>query len=126
MLVDNEKFLLELKKLFEATKASGTVYLTYKRFTQRPPSKKKAAAAATAAPTTGATTTTTAASASTSVPDQSPQCLVRLSDGKAIKFSTRVKVKDIPKYQSAYSAMLKGQVFDSLQKPSKQKAPTAQ
>ncbi|KAJ8581265.1 signal recognition particle SRP9/SRP14 subunit [Rhizopogon salebrosus TDB-379] len=87
-LVDHNTFLQQLAALFESTKDKGTIWLTHKRLIHD-----------------GKDTTMKEGDGD----DQSREypCIVRVTDGKKAKFSTKVLSKDLDKFHSAYGALLK-------------------
>jgi signal recognition particle subunit SRP14 len=96
VLVDADRFLNELTKLYEATKESGTVWVTLKRSSLQPNGKRK----------------------SESPVDESQfRCIVRATDGKK-KISTLLSAKDHQRFQTAYATVLKAHM-DTLKKRDK-------
>ncbi|KAG0697732.1 signal recognition particle, SRP9/SRP14 subunit [Suillus ampliporus] len=87
-LVNNNTFLQQLGALFESTKDKGTVWLTHKRLTHD-----------------GDDTVMKEEDGS----DGSKEypCIVRVTDGKKTKFSTKILSTDLDKFHSAYGALLK-------------------
>ena len=95
VLLELDPFLTS--KLFERTKASGTVFLTMKRTNMKPRSSKAPAK------------------------EEDYKCLVRATVGKRT-ISTVVAGKDHAKFQQSYTTILKARM-DGLKKREKQKKP---
>lgn len=94
-----DKFLTELHKLYERNKDTGTVYLTMKRTNEKPRKSKQ---------------------------DHSAlplKCLLRATDGKR-KISTIISGKELPRFQDAYTTILRAHT-DSLKKRERVKQPSA-
>ncbi|KAK0500885.1 signal recognition particle, SRP9/SRP14 subunit [Armillaria luteobubalina] len=96
-LVDNDKFLRKLSELFESSsKDNGSIWLTHKRLTHD-----------------GEDTAMKHEEGEADVREY--PCLVRLSDGGEIKFSTQVRAlqlhsvssADLHKFHSTYGSLLK-------------------
>ncbi|KAG2106966.1 signal recognition particle, SRP9/SRP14 subunit [Suillus discolor] len=87
-LVDNNTFLQQLGALFESTKDKGTIWLTYKRLTHD-----------------GDDTVMKEEDGSDG--SREYPCIVRVTDGKKAKFSTKILSVDLDKFHSAYGALLK-------------------
>ncbi|KAG2144638.1 signal recognition particle, SRP9/SRP14 subunit [Suillus bovinus] len=87
-LVDNNTFLQQLGALFESTKDKGTIWLTYKRLTHD-----------------GDDTVMKEGDGSDG--SREYPCIVRVTDGKKVKFSTKILSIDLDKFHSAYGALLK-------------------
>ncbi|KAF8648782.1 hypothetical protein AX16_006164 [Volvariella volvacea WC 439] len=85
-LVDNDTFLSQLAALFESSKEKGTIWLTHKRLTYGSEVGKDGDA---------------------SKDSQEYPCLLRVSDGGKVKFSTRIEASQLPKFHSAYGTLLK-------------------
>lgn len=96
VLLENDTFLLELTKMFQKSRNSGTVTLTMKRYDGR--TKPKPRKGSQAEPT-------------------EYKCLVRASLGNK-KLSTVINHGDINKFQMAYCNLLKGNM-DGLKKRDK-------
>ncbi|ESK88423.1 signal recognition particle 14 kda [Moniliophthora roreri MCA 2997] len=85
-LVDNDTFLKQLAALFESSKSQGSIWLTHKRLTHdddvnmEPEGQSE---------------------------DTEYPCLVRLTDGGEVKFSTRVTSAQLPAFHREYGALLK-------------------
>eukprot|EP00959_Pyramimonas_sp_CCMP1952_P193890 4054510-Pyramimonas_sp.AAC.1 len=99
MYLDTDKFLIELGKLYERNKSSGTVYITMKRTNMKPKPKKGATASGTS---------------------DDYLCLVRATDGKK-KISATVGAKDHMRFQAAYATLMKAHM-DSLKKKDKKRS----
>eukprot|EP01116_Phalansterium_solitarium_P000928 TRINITY_DN10765_c0_g1_i1.p1 TRINITY_DN10765_c0_g1~~TRINITY_DN10765_c0_g1_i1.p1 ORF type:complete len:116 (-),score=38.71 TRINITY_DN10765_c0_g1_i1:176-523(-) len=102
--LDNDAFLTELTKLFNATKSVGSVYLTFKQQTltkDGAPAKKLKNDKAEAV-------------------EVHNKVLIRATDGKKTKFSTLVSAKDVVRFQTAYGNIVKAQM-DALKKKEKKK-----
>lgn len=122
MLLENDNFLLELTKLFQAqrVKNSGSLSLTMKRHDGRtkPKSqltKKQRLEQKNASTKINLSTTPTT---STSHDTVEYKCLVRAVYGSK-KLSTVVSSKDINRFQLAYSNLLKANM-DTLKKKAKE------
>ncbi|XP_076463844.1 signal recognition particle 14 kDa protein-like [Babylonia areolata] len=99
MLLESEVFLLELTKLFQKAKSSGSVTLTMKRFDGH--NKPR--------PRNGA------------LPEPNEyKCLIRATLGNR-KLSTVINHKDVTKFQMAYGNLLKANI-DGLKKKDKKSA----
>mmetsp|Transcript_32391 Transcript_32391/g.39213 ORF Transcript_32391/g.39213 Transcript_32391/m.39213 type:complete len:118 (+) Transcript_32391:406-759(+) len=99
-IIDPDRFLSELHKLYERNKTSGTVYLTMKRtdMKRKFKSKKKE--------------------------DEESEnheyvCLVRATDGKR-KISATLTPKDFVRFHQGYSTVLKANL-DALKKREREK-----
>ncbi|KAG6333808.1 hypothetical protein ID866_5278 [Astraeus odoratus] len=98
-LVDNNTFLKKLTELLDAPKDKGTVWLTHKRLTH---------------------------DGEDAVMDEGDQsnkeypCLVRVTDGKKIHFSTHVQPADLMKFHATYGSLLKAS-FTTLRKRDKKR-----
>lgn len=96
VLLDSDRFLSELNKMFERNKASGTVYLTIKKTNMKPKN-------------------------STKEPKSTDyKCLLRATDNKK-RISTAIAATQLPKFQSSYNTLLKAHM-DSLKRKEKNKA----
>lgn len=95
VLLELDPFLTELSKLFERTKASGTVFLTMKRTNMKPRSSKQPSQ------------------------EEDYKCLVRATVGKRT-ISTVVSGREHAKFQQSYTTILKARM-DGLKKREKQK-----
>ncbi|CAL1694695.1 unnamed protein product [Somion occarium] len=83
-LVDNDTFFKQLAALFEATKNTGSIWLTHKRLTYDGEDARMATDDAAEYP-----------------------CLVRATNGKEIKISTRVEPGGLDQFHSKYGTLLK-------------------
>ncbi|VVD06038.1 unnamed protein product [Leptidea sinapis] len=105
VLLDNDTFLIELAKLFQNARTSGSVTVTMKRYDGR-----------------------TAPNPRGGVAVQNPQykCLVR-AQCRSKKISTVIEQKDVENFTNVYSNLLKTSIngLKRLKKP-KKKAMTAQ
>ncbi|KAH8094745.1 signal recognition particle SRP9/SRP14 subunit [Cristinia sonorae] len=99
-LVDNDSFFKQLTALFESTKDAGSIWLTHKRLTHD-----------------GEDATMDAGDANDST--EYP-CLVRVTDGKELKLSTKVEPGGLEKFHSTYGSMLKASMT-SLRKRDKKR-----
>ena len=93
VLLDNDSFLSELTRMFQASKTGGPLSITMKKYDGR--NKPRAARETTAAPS-------------------EQKCLLRATNSKK-KISTVVIQKDVNKFQQAYANLLKGNI-DGLKK----------
>ena len=100
--LENDQFLNELNRMFDRSKAKGSVSLSMKRTNMKSRKHKPSAEAGSA-----------------SSPEEYV-CLVRATDGKK-KASTAVHAKDYFKFQASYSTILKAHM-DGLKKKEKVKA----
>lgn len=96
MLLSHEAFLTALKGLFEATQASGSVFITQKRVVPRATAKSEAAGAS-----------------------FKPYVLYRATDGKR-KLSTQVTADDAARFHPLYMSIIKGSM-GALKKIDKKK-----
>eukprot|EP01121_Diplochlamys_sp_Union-15-3_P013145 TRINITY_DN4043_c0_g1_i1.p1 TRINITY_DN4043_c0_g1~~TRINITY_DN4043_c0_g1_i1.p1 ORF type:complete len:105 (-),score=22.20 TRINITY_DN4043_c0_g1_i1:41-355(-) len=100
MLLDNDAFLTALTKLFDSTKQTGTVYVTFKTITHTEVKKK------------------------TKNKVEEQQCLVRATDGKSgnkkTKISTLLRAKDVNRFQMQYNTLMKAHM-DGLNKKTKKR-----
>ncbi|KAF9562247.1 signal recognition particle, SRP9/SRP14 subunit, partial [Agrocybe pediades] len=87
-LVDHDTFFKNLTALFESTKDQGTIWLTHKRLTY------------------DGEDTTMKVEEGSSDPREYP-CLVRVTDGKKHKFSTKVDSSELIKFHAFYGNLLK-------------------
>jgi len=100
-LVDHDTFLKQLTALFESTKEKGTIWLTHKRLTRD-----------------GDDATMKIEEGSSDMREY--PCLVRATDGKSAKFSTRVDSKQLLKFHAFYGSLLKSSMT-SLRKRDKKR-----
>jgi len=114
VLLDNDAFLTDLSKLLEKSKTKGSVFITMKRYIEKPKKEKKAKTGESATPAPKVTKT------EVSTENVEPRCLIRCTDGNNAKFSTLVLAKDVVKFQMAYGNILKAQM-DSLKRKEKKK-----
>ncbi|KAI0066545.1 signal recognition particle, SRP9/SRP14 subunit [Artomyces pyxidatus] len=84
-LVDNDEFLKQLTALFESTKEHGSIWLTHKRLTHD-----------------GEDADMGASDETTEYP-----CLIRVTNGKDVKLSTRIISSQLDKFLYAYGTLLK-------------------
>ncbi|KAI0347617.1 signal recognition particle, SRP9/SRP14 subunit [Trametopsis cervina] len=100
-LVDYEEFFKQLAALFEASKDKGSVWLTHKRLTHDGEDASKSSGPA----------------------DDSREypCLVRVTNGKEVNFSTRVEAGQLPKFHSEYGTLLKASMSPLLRKRDKKR-----
>ncbi|KAF8993088.1 signal recognition particle 14kD protein-domain-containing protein [Cyathus striatus] len=98
MLVDNDTFLKELASLFESTK--GSVWITHKRLTH------------------DGEDTTMHADASNDTTEY--PCLVRVTDGDKVKFSTTIAPGALEAFHATYGTLLKSS-FTTLRKRDKKR-----
>ena len=94
--LSNDGFLTALDKQFNKVRASGSLYINFKRYCPKPSKKGK--------PNPEGT---------------DPLCLIRAKLGNNC-ISTVVPQKDVPRFQSAFGTILKGNM-DALKKPEKEK-----
>ncbi|KAJ6606810.1 signal recognition particle, SRP9/SRP14 subunit [Mycena sp. CBHHK59/15] len=87
-LLDNDSFLKQLAALFESSKEHGSIWLTHKRLIHDGEDVSMAQA-------DGAEDT------------REYPCLIRVTDGGAAKFSTRVTSSQLEKFHHAYGTLLK-------------------
>ncbi|KAJ6541671.1 signal recognition particle, SRP9/SRP14 subunit [Mycena capillaripes] len=87
-LLDHDSFLQRLTALFESSKEHGSIWLTHKRLIHDGEDVSMVAAAG-------------------SDDDREYPCLVRVTDGGAAKFSTRVNSSELEKFHHAYGTLLK-------------------
>ncbi|KAJ6520536.1 signal recognition particle, SRP9/SRP14 subunit [Mycena sanguinolenta] len=86
-LLDHDSFLQRLAALFESSKERGSIWLTHKRLLHDGEDVSMAAASAD--------------------DDHEYPCLVRVTDGGKIKFSTTVNSSELQKFHAAYGLLLK-------------------
>eukprot|EP01113_Clastostelium_recurvatum_P037446 TRINITY_DN5475_c0_g1_i2.p1 TRINITY_DN5475_c0_g1~~TRINITY_DN5475_c0_g1_i2.p1 ORF type:complete len:112 (+),score=32.64 TRINITY_DN5475_c0_g1_i2:51-386(+) len=103
VLLENDAFLTDLNKLFLRKKEKGSVWVTFKSYSEEDKRGKKRRVEEGADKSVAA-----------------PSCLLRATDGDKIKISTIVKSKDLPRFQQAYSNILLVNM-DSLKKKAKKK-----
>ncbi|KAK7104022.1 signal recognition particle 14 kDa protein-like [Littorina saxatilis] len=99
MLLENDAFLLELTKLFQKAKSSGSVSLTMKRFDGHNKPRPR--------------------NGSLQEPNEY-KCILRAALGNR-KISTVINHKDVTKFQMAYGNLLKANI-DGLKKKDKKTA----
>ncbi|KAG6873490.1 hypothetical protein C0992_008716 [Termitomyces sp. T32_za158] len=87
-LVDNDTFLSQLTALFNDTKEKGTIWLTHKRLHYDG-------------------TDAIMDDAGTSEDHREYPCLIRLTDGRENKLSTKVESGHLEKFYAAYGSLLK-------------------
>ncbi|XP_065186914.1 signal recognition particle 14 kDa protein-like [Sycon ciliatum] len=100
--VDNDAFLSELTRFFTRSKATGTVYITTKRYTGQTKPKPRGVK-----------------DEAESSSDQK-MCLIRATLNKK-KISTVINSKDVNRFQMAYANLLKAHM-DGLKKPERTKS----
>nr|GAT55774.1 predicted protein [Mycena chlorophos] len=100
-LVDHDTFLKRLEALFESSKDHGSVWLTHKRLTHEDED--------------------VAMGHGSGTDEREYPCLIRVSDGGENKFSTKVMSSELPKFHTAYGALLKTALSVSLRKRDKKK-----
>ncbi|KAI0094237.1 signal recognition particle SRP9/SRP14 subunit [Irpex rosettiformis] len=100
-LVDYETFFKQLAALFEASKDKGSVWLTHKRLTHDGED---------------------ASTAPDPINDTKEYpCLVRVTNGKEVNFSTRVEAGELDKFHAEYGALLKASISPLLRKRDKKR-----
>ncbi|KAL6078339.1 RNA-binding signal recognition particle subunit srp14 [Balamuthia mandrillaris] len=103
-LLSNAAFLEELANLYAATKTSGSVWITMKRYEDKPRGKKD---------TTNKKQGSSAGGGATSEGEN--LCLIRATDGKHKKISTLLRAKDLVHFQMSLAAANK-KGMDGLKK----------
>ncbi|CAG9565356.1 unnamed protein product [Danaus chrysippus] len=100
VLLGNDEFLIELSKLFQKARASGSISMTMKRYDGR--------------------TKPISRDGTPPVKDPQYKCLVRAQSGSK-KISTVIEQRDVEKFTMAYSNLLKTSVngLKRLKKPKK-------
>lgn len=93
VLLEPDRFLNELNKLFERTKGKGTVFVTMKRSSLK------------------------ARKGKARVAEADHRCLIRASDGKR-KISTHLAPEQQPKFQASYALILRAHM-DGLKRREK-------
>ncbi|KDD72015.1 hypothetical protein H632_c3999p0 [Helicosporidium sp. ATCC 50920] len=101
MRCDSSKFLTEVHKLFESNAASGSVYITMKRTTERSKSALK--------------------KATEPVSESECKCLVRATDGKR-KFSTTLTQRELASFHDSYMTILKAHTHNLKRRRAPKKA----
>ncbi|XP_046971191.1 signal recognition particle 14 kDa protein [Vanessa atalanta] len=106
VLLGNDEFLMELSKLFQKARASGSVTMTMKRYDGRTKPEPR--------------------DGTPVVKNPEFKCLVR-AQSRSKKISTVIEQRDVEKFTTAYSNLLKTSVngLKRLKKP-KKKAMAAQ
>lgn len=94
--LSNDGFLTALDKQFNKVRANGSLYINFKRYCPKPSKKGKP-----------------------NPEGSDPLCLIRAKLGSNC-ISTVVPQKDVPRFQSAFGTILKGNM-DALKKPEKEK-----
>eukprot|EP00271_Cylindrocystis_brebissonii_P006219 TRINITY_DN18903_c0_g1_i1.p1 TRINITY_DN18903_c0_g1~~TRINITY_DN18903_c0_g1_i1.p1 ORF type:complete len:159 (+),score=38.69 TRINITY_DN18903_c0_g1_i1:351-827(+) len=130
VVLDPDPFLNELTKLFEKTKTSGTVLVTFKASNLRPRKRRKSgkggdkASAQASKPLAESEAEDEGGEGGSGegpmdVDKGEPPvvCLIRVTDGKR-KFSTSVSAKDHVRFQAAYATVLRAHM-DALKKKEK-------
>ncbi|OWR53815.1 signal recognition particle 14 kDa protein [Danaus plexippus] len=100
VLLGNDEFLIELSKLFQKARASGSISMTMKRYDGR--------------------TKPVSRDGTPAIKDPQYKCLVRAQSGSK-KISTVIEQRDVEKFTMAYSNLLKTSVngLKRLKKPKK-------
>ncbi|XP_072929984.1 signal recognition particle 14 kDa protein [Epargyreus clarus] len=100
VLLSNDEFLIELGKLFQKARASGSVTMTMKRYDGRTKPHPRDGTPA--------------------VKNPEYKCLVR-AQSRSKKISTVIEQRDVEKFSTAYSNLLKTSVngLKRLKKPKK-------
>lgn len=106
MLLETDKFLNELGKLYERNKTSGTVYITMKRSNMKPKPKSKGKGKE-------------KMELDMSITGEDFACLIRATDGKKT-ISAVVDAKDHMRFQASYTVLLKAHM-DALKKREREK-----
>ncbi|XP_013192114.1 signal recognition particle 14 kDa protein [Amyelois transitella] len=106
VLLGNDEFLAELTKLFQKARSTGSVTMTMKRYDGRTKPEPRDGTAV--------------------VKDPKYKCLIR-AQHKSKKISTVIEQRDVEKFSTAYSNLLKTSIngLKRLKKP-KKKAVAAQ
>ncbi|CAA7265019.1 unnamed protein product [Cyclocybe aegerita] len=102
-LVDHHTFLKQLTALFESKKDHGSIWLTHKRLTHD-----------------GEDSAMKHEEGDTSADTREYECLIRVTDGKTTRFSTKVTASELPKFYSQYGTLLKSSLT-SLRKRDKKR-----
>ncbi|KAJ7194733.1 signal recognition particle, SRP9/SRP14 subunit [Mycena pura] len=100
-LLDQDSFLQRLTELFDSSKEHGSIWLTHKRLIHDGEDVAMSQA-------DGAQDT------------REYPCLIRVTDGGAAKFSTRVSSSELEKFHTAYGTLLKASMT-TLRKRDKKK-----
>ncbi|EIM92874.1 signal recognition particle SRP9/SRP14 subunit [Stereum hirsutum FP-91666 SS1] len=98
-LVDNDTFLSHLGSLFESSKEKGSIWLTHKRLTHD-----------------GEDATMHSVDE-----DKEYPCLIRLTNGKDVNYSTHISSTSLPKFHSLYGSLLKSHLNPLLRKRDKKR-----
>ncbi|CAK1583504.1 unnamed protein product [Parnassius mnemosyne] len=100
VLLSNDEFLVELTKLFQKARSSGSVTMTMKRYDGRTKPHPRDGTPA--------------------VPNPHYKCLIR-AQSRTTKISTVIEQNDVEKFSTAYSNLLKTSVngLKRLKKPKK-------
>ncbi|KAJ7053915.1 signal recognition particle, SRP9/SRP14 subunit [Mycena amicta] len=107
-LLDHDAFLKRLEELFESSKEHGSIWLTHKRLTHE--DEDVATGHAKAGDDTD-----------TETDEREYPCLIRVSDGGTTRFSARITSSELPKFHTAYGALLKSALSTTLRKRDKKK-----
>jgi hypothetical protein len=94
--LSNDGFLTALDKQFNKVRQNGSLYINFKRYCPKPSKKGKP-----------------------NPEGSDPLCLIRAKLGNN-SISTTVPQKDVPRFQTAFGTILKGNM-DALKKPEKEK-----
>ncbi|KAF7307583.1 hypothetical protein MIND_00553100 [Mycena indigotica] len=103
-LLDHDSFLTRLEELFESSQQHGSVWITHKRL--RYEDEDIAMGHATGA---------------SGGDEREYPCLIRVTDGGAARFSTRVLSSELSKFHAAYGNLLKSAFSTTLRKRDKKK-----
>ena len=101
MLLEPDPFLNELNKMYERSKATGTIRVTMKRSSLKPRRTKKAPP-----------------------PEEAYTCLIRADDGKK-HVSTTVSASQHAKFAASINVIMKAHMGDALKKREKDKSKKA-
>ncbi|KAL4251282.1 Signal recognition particle subunit SRP14 [Abortiporus biennis] len=105
-LVDNDTFFKQLAALFESTTKSGSIWLTHKRLTYDEGDVQM----------------------KSEEDDGSKEypCLVRVTNGKEINFSTRVEPGQLEKFHTTYGTLLKSSMTSMRKRDKKREKQKAE
>ncbi|KAF7330112.1 Signal recognition particle protein [Mycena sanguinolenta] len=103
-LLDHDSFLQRLTTLFESSKERGSIWLTHKRLIHDGEDISMATASLD--------------------DDREYPCLVRVTDGGKVKFSTRVNSSELHKFHAVYGSLLKASMT-TLRKRDKKRGEAA-
>ncbi|KAI0756433.1 signal recognition particle 14kD protein-domain-containing protein [Daedaleopsis nitida] len=99
-LVDNEDFLKRVSTLFESNTKSGSIWLTHKRLLHEGGD---------------------AHMSSEDDKDKEHPCLIRVTDGNEVKYSTVVQPGDLETFHATYGNILKSSMATTLRKRDKKR-----